>query len=248
MIYNEIFLRQLLFVALSVAISTCAYGKELLLSKASIPSLIDYTRGDGLVQALGVKFKHGAAYRGSDQYFLVATLDGAAQWRRRRNLFFIENYDLNGIELGWRSFIRPTWLMQSGLRHETILPSSKTKQGKLNDFPHRGSQVFGFVEFRRAINSEWRNWMIGRFSGGPSDFGLRAEISYGQQFFQRSYGSRMAIEIFLTFGDREQINNYFGISQSDAIASGFDPVNLDGGYRSSGIHAIYRKEPYSPLI
>lgn len=241
MIYNKIFLKQICCVALLVATSTCAYGKELLLSRAAIPSLIDYTRGDGLVQALGVKFKYGSAYRGSDQYVLEATLDGAVQWRKHRNVFFIENYDLNGIEFGWRRFIRPTWLMQSGIRHETVLPSSKSKQGKLNDFPHRGSQVFGFVEFRRAIDSEWHNWLTGRFSGGPSDFGMRAEISYGQQFLQRPDDSRMEMEIFLTFGDREQINNYFGISQSDAVASGFEPINLDGGYRSSGIRAMYRK-------
>jgi len=221
--------------------STCAYGKELQLHSASIPSLFDYTRGDGLVQALGVKFKYVSAYRGSDQYGLEATLDGAVQWRIHANLFFIENFDLNGIELGWRSYVRPKWLIQTGFRHETVLPSSKTRQGGLNGFPHRGSHVFGFFEFRQAFDDEWRNWVTGRVSGGPSDFGIRSEISYGHQFVLQSYGSAAEIELFLTFGDKEQVNNYFGISRSDAIASGLTQISLDGGYRSSGLNIFYRK-------
>lgn len=237
---NNLILIFLFFIHIGVS-STCAYGKELQPYSASIPSLIDYTTDDSLVQALGVKLKYASAYRGSDQYALEASIDGAVQWRIRSHLFFIENFELNGIELGWRSFVQPKWLMQSGFRHETVLPSSKTKQGDLEEFPHRGSQVFGFFEFRQAIDDAWRNWLAGRISGGPSDFGIRAEVSYGHQFFIQSYGSAAEIELFLTFGDKEQVNNYFGISQSDAIASGLTPISLDGGYRSSGLNIFYRK-------
>lgn len=230
----------LLVIYISVS-STYAYARELQLHRPSIPSIIEYTSGDGLVQALGVKIKSASAYRGSDHYGLEVTLDGAVQWRRNNSLFFVENFNLNGIELGWRDFVRPKWLIQTGVRHETVLPSSKTIQGGLNDFPHRGSQVFGFFEFRQAMDNDWHNWVTGRLSGGPSDFGIRAEISYGHQFALQSYGSAAEIELFLTFGDREQINNYFGISQSDAIASGLPQITLDGGYRSTGLNIFYRK-------
>jgi hypothetical protein len=239
--YNNLFLIKLLVITHVGVFSTFAYGKELQLQNPSIPSLFDYTTGDGLVQALGVKFKYVNAYRGSDQYGLEATLDGAIQWRSRSNLFFIENFNLNGIELGWRNYVQPKWLMQSGFRHETVLPSSKTKQGGLNEFPHRGSHVFGFFEFRQAIDDKWRHWATGRISGGPSDFGIRAEISYGHQFFLQSYGSAAEVELFLSFGDKEQINSYFGISEPDAIASGLTQIKMEGGFRSSGINIIYRK-------
>lgn len=239
--YNNLFLIMLLVITHFGVFSTFAYGKELQLQNPSIPSLFDYTTGDGLVQALGVKFKYVNAYRGSDQYGLEATLDGAIQWRSRSNLFFIENFNLNGIELGWRNYVQPKWLMQSGFRHETVLPSSKTKQGGLNEFPHRGSHVFGFFEFRQAIDDKWRHWATGRISGGPSDFGIRAEISYGHQFFLQSYGSAAEVELFLSFGDKEQINSYFGISEPDAIASGLTQIKMEGGFRSSGINIIYRK-------
>lgn len=217
-----------------------SYGQEYPHRYASIPSLIDYTSGNGFSQALGMKFKYGGVYRGSEHTVLEATLDGAAQWRNGRHLFFAENYDLNGIELGWRNFIRPTWLVQAGVRHETVLPSSRTTDAGINDFPHRGSQVFGFFELRRSLNPQWSSWVTGRISGGPSDFGFRGELAIGHQFFQNVHGSAAEIELFSTFGDKEQVNNYFGITQSDAIASGLAQIDFEGGYRSSGINALYR--------
>jgi outer membrane protein len=245
--HNNKLLIKLGVIFLSGVFSSGAYSSELQRNNASIPSLIDYTTGDGFVQAVGVKFKYESAYRGSDQYVLEATLDGAAHWRHGHNLFFIENYDLNGVELGWRNFIGATWLIQSGLRHETVLPSSKTKHGDINNFPHRGSQVFGFFEVRRALDVQWRNWATGRFSGGPNDFGLRAEISISHQFFLHAYGSAAEVEVFTTFGDEEQINNYFGISQSDANTSGLAQIDLNGGYRSSGINAMFRKTMFKNI-
>lgn len=223
------------------------YAQAYQLRPASIPSLIDYTDGHGFSQALGVKYRNGRAYRGSDQSVSEVTLDGAAQWRRGRHLFFIENYDLNGIELGWRSFIQPSWLMQSGVRHETVLPSSRTTQGNINEFPHRGSQVFGFFELRRSLNAQWGSWVTGRISGGPSDFGVRAELALGQQFLQRVNGVAAEIELYATFGDEKQMNNYFGISQSDANASALAQIYLKGGYRSSGINAIFRRTLFNNI-
>ncbi|ASJ73256.1 MipA/OmpV family protein [Granulosicoccus antarcticus] len=61
------------------------------------------------------------------------------------------------------------------------------------------------------------------------------------QLFLPSYGSGAEIEVFSTFGDEEQIDSYFGVSQSDSIASGLPPTSFDGGYRSSGFKATYRK-------
>ena len=156
------------------------------------------------------------------------------------SVFFIENYDLNGVELGWRNFIRPSWLVQSGVRHETVLPSSRTADAGINEFPHRGSQVFGFFELRRSLNPQWDSWLTGRISGGPSDFGFRGELAIGHQFFRNVNGSAAEIELYTTFSDKEQLNNYFGITQSDAIAFGLAQIDLEGVYRSSGINALYR--------
>lgn len=236
--YKLVFLSA--FAALSGLTSSLAYGQALQFHRTSIPGIVDYTTGDGFVQALGVKSRYVSAYRGSDDYGFELALEGAIQWRRRSNVFFIENLDLNGIELGWRRLVQPRWFVQSGFKHETVLPSSKTRQGGLDEFPHRGSHVFGFFEFRRSFDDQWRDWVSGRISAGPSDFGVRAEIAYGHQLTLRSHGSTAEIELFLTFGDKEQVNNYFGISETDAIASGLSPIDLDGGYRSSGIDVTYR--------
>ncbi len=149
------------------ATSSRAYGQGLQLHGPSIPSIVDYTTGDGFVQAVGVKSRYVSAYRGSDQYGFETTLEGAIQWRRRNNVFFIEDLDLNGIELGWRNFVQPRWLVQSGFKHETVLPSSETRQGRLVNFPHRGSHVFGFIEFKQAIYDEWNTatYMSGARTG-----------------------------------------------------------------------------------
>jgi len=245
MIYTTNLCKKLFFIALLSIFSMGAYGQEHLYGNASMPSLFDYTSGNGFSQALGLKFKYGTVYRGSDESVLEATLDGAAQWRKGRHLFFVENYDLNGIELGWRNFIRPSWLIQSGVRHETVLPSSRTTEAGISEFPHRGSQIFGFVELRRSLNPQWDSWVSGRISGGPSDFGIRGELAIGRQFFQNVNGSAAELELFSTFGDENQLNNYYGITQTDAATSGLAQIDLEGGYRSSGINALYRHRFYN---
>ena len=47
--------------------------------------------------------------------------------------------------------------------------------------------------------------------------------------------------VFTSVASKENINNYFWVSEVDANASGLKQVNLDGGYRSSGLQLIYRK-------
>ena len=89
MIYTLNLCKKLLCISLLSIFSMGAYGQEYLHSYASIPSLFDYTRGNGFSQALGVKFKYGSTYQGSDHSVLEATLDGAAQWRKGRHLFFL---------------------------------------------------------------------------------------------------------------------------------------------------------------
>ena len=47
--------------------------------------------------------------------------------------------------------------------------------------------------------------------------------------------------MFSTFGSATFINKDFGVTAADAAASGLAEIDLDGGYRSTGINLIHRR-------
>jgi len=201
-----------------------------------LPSVLDFTGGEGFGVALGAGAEYESAYDGSDEVELGLEPAGAVHYRRGNHLFFWE-----GMELGWRSRLADVWLVQAGVRNEGGLEPDDSEDGKLKGILPRDSHVVGFVEVRRELGDEWRNWVAARVMGGPSDFGILGVLAAGHRFGQQLDGTGTEIYGFLTFGTDEFINKDFGVTAADAIGSGLRQTTLGGGYRSTGVQLVHRR-------
>jgi outer membrane protein len=202
-----------------------------------LPSIFDFTGGEGWGIALGVGLEYEAAYDGSDEYELEVDPAGAIQWRTGDNLFFLE-----GTELGWRGLFDQRWLIQIGTRYESGLDPSDSEEGRLDGIAERDSHLVGFVEARYALDDAWRNWIGGRVLAGESDFGALGVLAAGHRFGDQTDGQGTEIYAFTTFGDSAFINKDFGVTAQDSASSGLAETKLDSGYRSFGMQAIYRRQ------
>ncbi len=220
-------------------ISAFAQGKGQPL--VPLASIADHTHGDGWARAVGLKMESLSVYDGAEEYVLEIKPDVAIQWRSGENILFLEWADIDGLELGWRGLIQNNWFMQVGARHETVLPTGDTQAANINGFPHRGSHVIGFFESRHSLTGDWRNWVLARLSAGPASFGYRGLMALGHRFGERINGTGVDVSIYSSIADKKNLNNYFGVTESDALASGLESSDLSGGYRSTGLNVIYRK-------
>lgn len=201
-----------------------------------LPSVLDFTQGDGFGVALGAGFEYESAYDGADETELAIEPAGAVHYRKGNHLFFWE-----GFELGWRGRLADVWLVQAGVRNEGGLEPDDSEDGNLDGLEPRDSHVVGFLEVRRGLGSDWRNWVAARVMGGPSDFGLLGVLAAGHRFGQQRDGTGTEIYGFLTFGDDNFINKDFGVTAADAATSGLRPTTLNGGYRSTGLQLVHRR-------
>jgi MipA family protein len=198
-----------------------------------LPSLIPRDSGWGF--ALGASVEYQTAYDGSDQYKFEIETAGTIQWRTGDHLFFWE-----GMELGWRGKFSDIWLVQTGARYESGLEPDDSDDGHLDGIEERDSHVVGFLEVRRSIGRDWRNWVGARTMGGESDFGWLGVLAAGHRFGSQLDGTGAEIFIFSTFGTNDFINKDFGVTSSGSAASGLLETELDGGYRSTGLTLICR--------
>jgi outer membrane scaffolding protein for murein synthesis (MipA/OmpV family) len=201
-----------------------------------LPSVLDFTGGEGWGVALGAGVEYEAAYDGSDEYETELEPAGAVQWRRGNQMIFWE-----GIELGWRGLVSPDWLLQAGARYEDGLDPDDSDDGRLDGIEERDSHVVGFFEARRAFGDNWRNWLGARVMGGPSDFGWLGVLAAGHRFGDRLDGTGTEVFLFTTFGTSDFINKDFGVSAKDSAGSGLPETDLDGGYRSVGLTLVDRR-------
>jgi len=201
-----------------------------------LPSVFDFTRGDGWGVALGAGVEYETAYDGSDEYEFEIEPAGAIQWRSGNHLIFWE-----GMELGWRGRLADVWLVQAGARYEDGLEPDDSDDGRLDGFEERDSHVVGFLEVRRAVGEEWRNWIAARAMGGESDFGWLGVLAAGHRFGSHLDGTGTELFVFSTFGTDDFVNKDFGVTASDAAGSGLPETELDGGYRSTGFTLIDRR-------
>lgn len=201
-----------------------------------LPSVFDFTRGGGWGVALGAGIEYEAAYDGSDEYEVELDPAGAIQWRTGNHLLFWE-----GMELGWRGRLADVWLVQAGARYEDGLEPDDSEDGALDGVEERDSHLVGFLEMRRGLGDDWRNWIGGRVMGGESGFGWLGVVAAGHRFGNQRDGSGTEVYVFSTFGTDDFINKDFGITAGDAEASGLAETELDGGYRSTGINLIHRR-------
>lgn len=202
-----------------------------------LPSVLDFTQGDGFGVALGVGVEYEGAYDGSDETELEVEPAGAVHYRKGDHLFFWE-----GMELGWRGRLADVWLMQAGIRNEGGLEPDDSEDGRLRGIQPRDSHVVGFLEVRRALGTDWRNWVAARVMGGPSDFGVLGVVAAGRRFGQQLDGTGTEIYGFMTFGTDKFINKDFGVTAADAVGSGLRQTTLSGGYRSAGIQLVHRRD------
>jgi outer membrane scaffolding protein for murein synthesis (MipA/OmpV family) len=200
------------------------------------PSVFDFTRGSGWGVALGFSLEYGSAYDGSDEYAFEVDPAGAIQWRTGNQLIFWE-----GLEAGWRSRLANVWLVQLAARYEIGRERDDSDDGRLDGLQDQDDEVVGVFEIRRAISSEWRNWVGARVMAGGSEFGILGILAAGHRFGDRKDGTGTEAILFATFGDDTFINRDFGISEEESITSGLAATDLDGGYRSVGINLIDRR-------
>jgi outer membrane scaffolding protein for murein synthesis (MipA/OmpV family) len=205
-------------------------------SLVPLPSVLDFTRGEGFGVALGAGVEYENAYDGADERELEVEPAGAVHYRNGDHLFFWE-----GFELGWRGRLAETWLVQAGARYEEGLEPDDSEDGNLDGLEPRDSHVVGFLEVRRGLGPDWRNWVAARVMGGPSDFGWLGVVAAGHRFGQQVDGTGTEAYAFLTFGTDDFINKDFGVTASDAAASGLTETSLDGGYRSAGFQLVHRR-------
>lgn len=200
-----------------------------------LPSIPDFTAGDGWGVALGAAVEYEAAYDGSDEYEFEVEPAGAVQWRSGDHQFFWE-----GMELGWRGLLAPRSLLQAGLRYEDGLEPDDSEDGRLDGIAPRDSHTVGFVEYRHGFGEAWRNWLGARLMGGPSDFGWLGVLAAGHRFGDRADGTGTELFAFVTLGDADFINKDFGVTAEDSLSSGLPETELDSGYRSAGFTLLHR--------
>lgn len=201
-----------------------------------LPSVLDFTRGDGFGVALGAGVEYENAYDGADEHEFEVEPAGAVHYRKGEHLFFWE-----GFELGWRGRLAEIWLVQAGARYEDGLEPDDSEDGHLDGIEPRDSHVVGFLEVRRGLGSDWRNWVAARVMGGPSDFGWLGVVAAGHRFGRQTDGTGTEVYAFATFGTDDFINKDFGVTASDAVTSGLPETSLDGGYRSTGLQLVHRR-------
>lgn len=201
-----------------------------------LPSVLDFTGGDGWGVALGVSAEYESAYDGADETELEVEPAGAVHYRKGDHLFFWE-----GFELGWRGRLADVWLVQAGIRNEGGLEPDDSEDGNLDGILPRDSHVVGFLEVRRAVGEEWRNWVAARVMGGPSDFGVLGVLAAGRRFGDQVDGAGTELYGFMTFGTDKFINKDFGVTAADAVGSGLPVTTLSGGYRSTGVQLVHRR-------
>jgi hypothetical protein len=201
-----------------------------------LPSILDFTDGDGWGVALGASVEYENAYDGADETELEVEPAGAVHYRKGDHLFFWE-----GMELGWRGRLADVWLVQAGIRNEGGLEPDDSEDGNLDGILPRDSHVVGFLEVRRAVGDDWRNWVAARLMGGPSDFGVLGVVAAGRRFGQQLDGTGTELYGFMTFGTDKFINKDFGVTAADAVGSGLPVTALSGGYRSTGVQLVHRR-------
>ncbi|MEY4673398.1 MAG: hypothetical protein RL148_1182 [Planctomycetota bacterium] len=207
-----------------------------------LPSVLDFTKGDGFGVALGIGAEYEGAYDGADEYEFGIEPAGALQWRSGDHMLFWE-----GIEAGWRSLVHDRSLLQLSARYEGGRDADDSEDGRLDGLDTKDEHIVGSVEFRQGIDAEWRNWVGGKALVGERDFGLLGVLAAGHRFGEARDGTGTEVFGYVSFGDAAFLNKDFGITASEAQSSGLDEVRLSGGYRATGLTLVHRFNLWSQL-
>ena len=228
----------------SIAIICIALGLFQGAAKASnseeplvpLPSIPDYTRGEGWGFALGVGVEYEGAYEGSDNYGVEFDPNVTTQYRFGNHMVYQE-----GVELAWRYLRNGQWLTTAGVYYEDGLAPDDSDDGFLEGIEERDAVFSYFIETKHAFGSSWRNWVAARFLAGPSDFGWWTEVTAGHRFSEAPDGTGTEAWLYLSYGNADFFNRGFGVSAQDAENSGLSETSLNGGFRSVGFFVTDRR-------
>jgi outer membrane scaffolding protein for murein synthesis (MipA/OmpV family) len=201
-----------------------------------MPFTPDFTRGSGWGFALGLGIEYENAYAGSDEYEFEPDLAGAIQYRTGNHLFSWE-----GLELSWTTRQKDQWYVQVDLGLEEGREADDSDDGRLDGLDERDDALTGTFEVRYAFSGEWRNYVGTRISVGDNDFGALAFLFVGHRFGDRQDGGGTEAFLYATFASSDNLNRDFGVSPSEATASGLAETDMSSGYRSSGLRLVDRR-------
>ena len=201
-----------------------------------LPFTPDFTRGSGWGVALGAGVEYETAYAGSDEYGVEVDPALAIQWRMGNHLFSWE-----GLELSWTTRQNDRWYIQVDLGFDGEREADASDDGRLDGLDELDDEFTGTGDLRYALDEEWRNYVGTRISVGDSDFGTLGFLFAGHRFSSRQDGGGTEAFFYAKFGDGNHLNREFGISPSEAVASGLAETDLDGGHRSTGLRLVDRR-------
>ena len=201
-----------------------------------LPFTPDFTRGSGWGVALGAGVEYETAYAGSDEYGVEVDPALAIQWRTGNHLFSWE-----GLELSWTTRQNDRWYIQVDLGFDGEREADASDDGRLDGLDELDDEFTGTGDLRYALDEEWRNYVGTRISVGDSDFGTLGFLFAGHRFSSRQDGGGTEAFFYAKFGDGNHLNREFGVSPSEAVASGLAETDLDGGHRSTGLRLVDRR-------
>ncbi|MFY8275087.1 MipA/OmpV family protein [Pseudoalteromonas sp. SSDWG2] len=199
-----------------------------------LPSIDDFSKGDdGWGFGLGLGVEYESAYEGSDEYGFEADPAGGVQWRSGENVFFWA-----GETLGWRGLRSEHWLFEVAVGFDEGREQGDSDEGHLNGLGDNDESTELILQVRRDLSAHWRYWLDGRLVA--TDEGSLALFGVGHRFGEQNDGSGHELSAALVWHDGDYANKEFGINQQQSVASGLEPTNLSGGFRSVGFNYHYR--------
>jgi outer membrane protein len=224
----------LLIVSLPGAFHQAALAQDGKAALVPLPSVDDFTRGDqGWGVGLGLGVEYESAYEGSDEFGFEVEPAGAVQWRRGDDVFFWA-----GEALGWRGLRAETWLFEAVVAFDEGRQEGDSDDGRLDGLGDADEETELVLQARRALDAEWRYWLIGRVvTGGGGNLGL---FGLGYRFGDQDDGTGSEVNVVGVVHDSKFANRDFGITAAQSATSGLDETRLSGGFRSFGVNYNYR--------
>ncbi|WP_120511767.1 MipA/OmpV family protein [Photobacterium salinisoli] len=225
-----------LLVATFIGALSC-YGSvnaaETRTSLVPLPSLDDFTNGDGWGVGLGLGIEYESAYEGSDEFELEVEPAGGVQWRTGDHLFY-----WSSLAIGWRTLVKDAWLVQTSIGYEEGREEGDSEDGRLDGLGESSSGATLLLETRYALAENWRYFLDGRVLTG--EIGTLGIFGAGTCLACQSNGTGWELGAVVTFHDGKLANRDFGVNTQQSINSGLPETDVDSGYRSTGVNVNYR--------
>jgi outer membrane scaffolding protein for murein synthesis (MipA/OmpV family) len=202
-------------------------------SLVPLPSIDDFTNGDGWGAGLGLGIEYESAYEGSDEFEVEVDPAGGVQWRTGEHVFFWA-----GEAIGWRTLAKDAWLFQAALGYEEGREEDASEDGRLDGLGESKSGAALLLEVRYALGDDWRYFLDSRLLTGK--IGTLGIFGVGTCLGCQSNGTGWELGAVVTFHDGELANRDFGVNAQQSVDSGIPLTDVDSGYRSFGVNVNYR--------